>query len=154
MTAYRIMLRCGWPDGRGPEKCFTFSNATKNQIPILIVLQCSEADSRLALSDENDRARLLERPGEAIYNTSNGRIEGNTRFQIAWLAEFDMRVALQMGAEDSRRLLDSEAATKLGPFRALFFDEERTGRLEKFRPYGLPSAEQIAEWGSRLRARG
>ena len=70
------------------------------------------------------------------------------------LAEFDMRVALQMGAEDSRRLLDSEAATKLGPFRALFFDEERTGRLEKFRPYGLPQAEQIVEWGSKLKARG
>ena len=69
------------------------------------------------------------------------------------LAEFDMRVALQMGAEDSRRLLDSEAATKLGTFRALFFDEERTGRLEKFRPYGLPSAEQIAGWGASLKAR-
>lgn len=401
---------------------YTFSNATKNQIPIRIVLQCSDADSQLALSDENDRARLLGHPGEAIHNTSNGRIEGNNRFQVAWLpdderegylrlvreradesgyrlpkqivfegnapahlennpafldllsvppllageegerangvrlshgvrsawlgepveikphtaaafrrqsranllivgqneyegtaaamlnaavlsiaaqqsprqarfvllnladvdaawhdlplalhdalphdvtvisrrrdvlqaveklaaevnarlaqsedarppslylviiglhrardlrrdensgypaysygndaaeprklapaeqlalicregpdvgmhtllwcdtcanfervldrnglAEFDMRVALQMGAEDSRRLLDSEAATKLGPYRALFFDEERTGRLEKFRPYGLLSAEQIAEWGKKLKARG
>ncbi len=385
---------------------YSISNATKNQIPIRIVLQCSDADSRLALSDENDEARLLERPGEAIYNTSNGRVAGNNRFQVAWLgddereallglvrheagrgiyrlptqiifegnapahlenniellklldgggwsaarhsasgwlgepveikphtaatfrrqsranllivgqneyegtvaamlnaamlglaaqqrpdaarfvvlnladvdagwcgapkaladalphnvsvisrrrdvtqaveevvaevnarlaqdedarppslylviiglqrardlrrdessypaysygsveaeprrltpaeqlalicregpdvgvhtllwcdtvanfervldrgglAEFDMRVALQMGAEDSRRLFDSEAATKLGPFRALFFDEERTGRLEKFRPYDLLSAERIAAWGGRLR---
>jgi hypothetical protein len=69
------------------------------------------------------------------------------------IAEFDMRVALQMGAEDSRRLLDSEAATKLGPHRALFFDEERTGRAEKFRPYGPPTVEQIAEWGSKLKRR-
>jgi DNA segregation ATPase FtsK/SpoIIIE, S-DNA-T family len=74
-------------------------------------------------------------------------------FDRGGLAEFDMRGTLQMGAEDSRRLLDSEAATKLGPFRALFFDEERTGRLEKFRPYGLPSAEQIVAWGSKLKAR-
>jgi energy-coupling factor transporter ATP-binding protein EcfA2 len=383
---------------------YTFSSATKNQIPIRIVLQCADADSRLALSDENDRARLLERPGEAIYNAANGRIEGNNRFQIAWLsddereaylrqihemaehrkykpaqpqivfegsapahiennseftalldaldwpapqraspawlgepveikphtaatfrrqsranllivcqneyeqaaaamlttailslaaqhrpeaarfvvlnlsdvdapwhylpqalsnalphtvtiirrgrdvlpaiygvaaemntrlaqtdearwpflylvviglhrardlrrdeslsrgndleerkpvpgeqlamicregpdlgvhtlvwcdtyasmervlerreiAEFGMRVALQMGAEDSRNLIDSDAATGLGPYRALFFDEERTGRLEKFRPYGPPAMEQVAEWGGKLRAR-
>ena len=34
---------------------------------------------------ENDKARLLERPGEAIFNSTNGRIEGNNRFQIYWL---------------------------------------------------------------------
>lgn len=386
----------------------TLSAATKNQIPIRIALQCSDADSRLVLSDDNDRARLLERPGEAIYNAANGRVEGNNRFQVFWLsdderamylrqiqelaqrtgyvpaqpqivfegnapariennselmtllnapdwpvaqrayfawlgepvaikphtaalfrrqsrsnllivgqqdyeqaavtmlttamlslaaqhrpetarfvvvnlsdvdtlwhklpqalhsalphqvkvirsprevlpaieevaggvsarlaqigdtlwpslylviiglhrardlrreessafysfsrmeeeehkpkpweqlaticregpdvgvhtlawcdtyanlervldrheiADFDMRVALQMGAEDSRNLLDSEAATKLGPDRALFFDEERTGRLEKFRPYGPPMLEWIAEWGGKLKNR-
>jgi DNA segregation ATPase FtsK/SpoIIIE, S-DNA-T family len=66
---------------------YTFSSATKNQIPIRIVMQSSDADSRLALSDENDRARLLERPGEAIFNAANGRIEGNNRFQSAWLSD-------------------------------------------------------------------
>ncbi|MBI5714837.1 MAG: hypothetical protein HZC38_15670 [Chloroflexi bacterium] len=63
----------------------SFSSATKNQIPIRIALQCSDADSRLVLSDENNQARLLERPGEAIYNAANGRIEGNNRFQVFFL---------------------------------------------------------------------
>ena len=58
--------------------------------------------------------------------------------------EFAMRVAFQMGAEDSASLLDSPLASKLGPHRALFYDEEE-GRLEKFRPYGLPSAAWL-EW--------
>jgi S-DNA-T family DNA segregation ATPase FtsK/SpoIIIE len=64
---------------------YTLSRSTKDQIPIRIALQCAEADSRLILSDENDQARLLERPGEAIYNAANGRIEGNSLFQVFWL---------------------------------------------------------------------
>lgn len=74
---------------------YTFSDATKNQIPIRIVLQCSDADSRLALSDDNDHARLLERPGEAIYNATNGRIEGNNRFQVAWLSDDEREAYLR-----------------------------------------------------------
>lgn len=65
----------------------TLLSSTKNQIPIRIVLQCSEADSTAVLSQENDEARLLERPGEAIYNSANGRREGNNRFQVAWLSD-------------------------------------------------------------------
>jgi hypothetical protein len=64
------------------------------------------------------------------------------------LREFAMRVAFQMSAEDSANLLDSPLASKLGPYRALFYDEEE-GRLEKFRPYGLPSEKwlgQVKEW--------
>jgi hypothetical protein len=49
-----------------------------------IVLKTSVDESRLALSQENDRAKMLERPGEAIYNDKNGRIEGNHKFQIFW----------------------------------------------------------------------
>ena len=65
----------------------TLLPSTKNQIPIRIVLQCSQSDSILALSQENDEARLLERPGEAIYNSANGRREGNNRFQVSWLSD-------------------------------------------------------------------
>lgn len=53
------------------------------------------------------------------------------------LREFDMRVAFQMGADDSSNLIDSPAASKLGPHRAIFYSEE-LGIQEKFRPYGLP----------------
>jgi len=60
------------------------------------------------------------------------------------LRELAMRVAFQMSAEDSANLLDSPLASKLGPYRALFYDEE-AGQLEKFRPYGPPSAGWL-EW--------
>ena len=65
----------------------TLLASTKSQIPIRIVLQCSESDSTSVLSQENDEARLLERPGEAIYNSANGRREGNNRFQVSWLSD-------------------------------------------------------------------
>ena len=57
--------------------------STIDQIPIRIALQCSEADSRLILSDDNIVARGLTRPGEAIYNSKAGLIEGNDQFQVA-----------------------------------------------------------------------
>ena len=47
-----------------------------------------------------------------------------------------------MSPTDSAHLLDSPAASKLGPNRALFSSEEQN-RLEKFRPYGLPADEWL-----------
>ena len=58
-----------------------------DQIGVRIALQCSEADSRAVLADDNGAARLLERAGEAIYNDQNGLIEGNSPFQTAYLTE-------------------------------------------------------------------
>ena len=46
----------------------------------------SEADSQLILGDNNSAARLLSRPGEAIYNDAGGLVEGNSPFQVAWLS--------------------------------------------------------------------
>lgn len=66
------------------------------------------------------------------------------------LREFDMHVVFQMSAEDSANLIDSPAAAKLGLHRALFYSEEE-GRLEKFRPYGLPSEQWLAWVGEQLR---
>ena len=55
-----------------------------------------------------------------------------------------MRVVFQMSVADSSNLIDNPPAGKLGMHRALFSSEE-DGRLEKFRPYGLPSEEWL-EW--------
>jgi len=66
---------------------YTLARSTIDQMAVRIALQCSEADSRLILSDDNPVARLLSRPGEAIYNAANGLIEGNNPFQVAWLPE-------------------------------------------------------------------
>jgi hypothetical protein len=60
------------------------------------------------------------------------------------LREFEMRVLFQMSANDSSNLIDSPAASKLGLYRALFYTEDQ-GRIEKFRPYGLPPQDWVAQ---------
>ena len=59
------------------------------------------------------------------------------------LRDFEMRVLFQMNANDSSSLMDSPEASRLGVHRAIFYDEGQ-GRIEKFRPYGLPSDEWLA----------
>jgi hypothetical protein len=54
---------------------------------IRIALMTSEADSQLILGDGNSAARLLSRPGEAIYNDQGGLVEANSPFQVAWLPD-------------------------------------------------------------------
>ena len=66
---------------------YTLARSTIGQMAVRIALQCSEADSRLILGDDNAAARLLSRPGEAIYNDANGLVEGNNLFQVAWLPD-------------------------------------------------------------------
>jgi hypothetical protein len=66
---------------------YTLARSTIDQMAVRIALQCSEADAHLILSDDNSAARLLSRPGEAIYNDANGLVEGNNPFQVVWLDE-------------------------------------------------------------------
>ena len=66
---------------------YSLARSTLGQVAVRIALQCSESDAHLILSEENSAARLLTRPGEAIYNDANGMVEGNHPFQIAWLDE-------------------------------------------------------------------
>jgi len=54
---------------------------------VRVALQTSEADSQIILGDGNSAARLLSRPGEAIYNDAGGLIEANSPFQVAWLPD-------------------------------------------------------------------
>jgi energy-coupling factor transporter ATP-binding protein EcfA2 len=66
---------------------YSLARSTMGQVAVRVALQCSEADAHLILSEENTAARLLTRPGEAIYNDANGLVEGNHPFQIAWLPD-------------------------------------------------------------------
>ena len=66
---------------------YGLSKSTMDQMAVRISLQCHEGDSRIILGEENLAARLLDRPGEAIYNAANGRVEGNNLFQIVWLPD-------------------------------------------------------------------
>ena len=84
--------------------------ATLGQMAVRIALQCSESDAVLILSDDNTAARLISRPGEAIYNDAGGLLEGNQPFQVAYLNTDRQRVWLQSIA---RR--DEESLINLPP---------------------------------------
>lgn len=66
---------------------YSLARSTLGQMAIRIALQCSEADANMILSEDNSAARLLSRPGEAIYNDANGMVEGNHPFQVVWLPD-------------------------------------------------------------------
>ncbi|MDW8244447.1 MAG: FtsK/SpoIIIE domain-containing protein [Thermogemmata sp.] len=66
---------------------YSLPRSTLDQMVVRIALQCSEADAQLILSKDNTAARLLSRPGEAIYNDQSGLVEGNEPFQVVWLPE-------------------------------------------------------------------
>ncbi|MBN1851169.1 MAG: hypothetical protein JW829_00535 [Pirellulales bacterium] len=66
---------------------YSLARSTLGQMAIRVALQCSENDAHLILSEENSAARLLSRPGEAIYNDQNGLVAGNHPFQVVWLTE-------------------------------------------------------------------
>jgi adenylate kinase family enzyme len=63
------------------------ARSTLGQMAVRVALQCSEADSQMILGDSNGAARLLSRPGEAIYNDAGGLVENNSPFQVAWLPD-------------------------------------------------------------------
>jgi hypothetical protein len=88
---------------------YSIARSTIGQMGVRIALQCSEADAHLILSEENTAARLLSRPGEAIYNDAGGLIEGNNPFQVVWLSderreEYLSRIR-QRAARDDRRIV-------------------------------------------------
>ncbi len=104
---------------------YSLARSTMDQMKLRIALQCSDADSRLILSEDNPAARLLSRPGEAIYNSAGGIPgKGNeTRFQIAWLAEDRKREYLS-----AIQVLGEQGGT---PVRApIVFEGNRPARLE------------------------
>ncbi|MHC4915357.1 MAG: FtsK/SpoIIIE domain-containing protein [Planctomycetota bacterium] len=66
---------------------YALAKSTMGQMGVRIALQCNESDSHLILSEDNGAARLLARPGEAIYNDTSGLLEGNSPFQVVWLPD-------------------------------------------------------------------
>jgi hypothetical protein len=84
---------------------YALPRSTIDQMAVRIALQCSEADAQLILAKENTAARLLTRPGEAIYNDANGMVEGNDPFQVVWLSEDHREEVLkQLHERDAGRM--------------------------------------------------
>jgi S-DNA-T family DNA segregation ATPase FtsK/SpoIIIE len=86
---------------------YSLARSTMGQMAVRVALQCSEADAMVIMGDDNTAARLLSRPGEAIYNDQGGLVEGNSPFQIVWLPE-DVR---------DRYLGEVERLTREGGYR-------------------------------------
>ncbi|HKB01230.1 MAG TPA: FtsK/SpoIIIE domain-containing protein [Gemmataceae bacterium] len=92
---------------------YSLARSTIDQMAVRIALQCSDADAQLILSKDNTAARLLSRPGEAIYNNQNGLVEGNDLFQVVWLDDTRREKVLgdirkradDVGREDSAPLV-------------------------------------------------
>ncbi|MCH8508969.1 MAG: hypothetical protein LAT64_09430 [Phycisphaerales bacterium] len=83
---------------------YSLARSTLGQMGVRIALQCSEADSYLILGEDNNAARLLSRPGEAIYNDAGGLVEGNSPFQTAWLPDTDRDAQIARLPEPPRPL--------------------------------------------------
>ncbi|MBP7936174.1 MAG: AAA family ATPase [Phycisphaerae bacterium] len=81
------------------------ARSTIGQMAVRIALQTTETDSQIILGDGNTAARLLSRPGEAVYNDAGGLVEGNSPFQVAWLPD---------ERRDEQLARVREQATKLG----------------------------------------
>lgn len=103
---------------------YTLAKSTLGQMGVRIALQCNESDSYLVLSEDNGVARLLTRPGEAIYNDMSGLLEGNNPFQVVWLPEEEEAGHLARVA--------ARAAASGRPVReAVVFEGNTPARLEK-----------------------
>jgi len=104
---------------------YTLARSTIDQMAVRIALQCSEVDAHLILSEDNSAARLLSRPGEAIYNDANGLVEGNNPFQIVWLDD-------QHREEYLRRIQEMAQARKLRPpFPQIVFEGNAPADIRK-----------------------
>ncbi|TWT80685.1 FtsK-like domain-containing protein [Planctomycetes bacterium CA13] len=86
---------------------YSLPRATLGQMAVRIAMQCSESDAALILADDNTAARLINRPGEAIYNNAGGLIEGNQPFQVAWLSSSAHRNLLSQIAKRDGKFVKS-----------------------------------------------
>ena len=82
--------------------------ATLGQIAVRVALRCGQGDAASVLDPDNAAARLLRRPGEAVFNDAGGAVEGNELFQIATAPPAEHRRWIE-----SIRRRDAQAATSL-----------------------------------------
>jgi S-DNA-T family DNA segregation ATPase FtsK/SpoIIIE len=71
----------------------------------------------------------------------------------AALTHFDLRVAMNMPAEDSRNFLGETLAQNLPRVMAYFCDKATGGNLEKFKPYAVPSHQAFKQYSQSFQNR-
>jgi len=99
---------------------YSLARSTLGQIAVRIALQCSDTDAHLILSEDNTAARLLSRPGEAIYNDANGLVEGNHPFQVVWLDDTQREVYLDWMGPWADEYLQRAGGGRLWPRPVVF----------------------------------
>ncbi|MEW6114241.1 MAG: FtsK/SpoIIIE domain-containing protein [Thermodesulfobacteriota bacterium] len=87
---------------QSPASAFTNNRQALSQIALRISFQAEDSVARQILAADNDAARLLERPGEAIFNTGNGLPKNNIFVQVALLPHEEQRRHLTKLAELAR----------------------------------------------------
>ncbi len=98
------------------------ARSTLGQMAVRIALQTSEADSQMILGDNNVAARLLSRPGEAIYNDAGGLVEANSPFQVAWLPDEERERQLERVKVENRKSKVETGLREGGPPLAIVFE--------------------------------
>ncbi len=117
---------------------YALARTTLGQMAIRVALQCSEADAPMILNEQNPAARMLSRPGEAVYNDANGQPEGNHFFQVVWLSDSKREVYLK-----KLRDLSQARKPKLSRTPIVFEGDAPT---ELFRNPLLKSRIEAEEW--------
>ena len=107
-------------------KASNLPNAALGQIGIRIALMCNASDAQAIMAHDNSEARLLSRPGEAIYNDHNGLIEGNKRFQVAFLDDKTQKDFLHIIKNKSAGIVRDQ----------LIFEGNQMAQLEDCKPFG------------------
>ena len=106
---------------------YSLARSTIGQMAVRIALQCSSSDAHLILSEDNTAARLLGRPGEAIYNDANGLLEGNHPFQVVWLSD-------QLRSDALRQIADLAASRHCQLPAPIVFEGHTSARLDQNEP--------------------
>ena len=73
-----------------------------SNIGLRIALKMPETDSIITLSKDNPAASFLGKAGEAIYNSQNGLVEGNIKFNFPYLNNEMISSMVKKLAEDSK----------------------------------------------------
>lgn len=107
----------------GPQ--LSVEASTLAQMGLRIAFQLGEADSYRVFSRENDAARHLERPGEAIYNALGGQVGGNNKFQAAFLPDSECSQYVRDLAERAK-----QEGIEVSP---VVFEGNRPARIERNR---------------------
>lgn len=102
-------------------------------------------------ADKRLEELLRDGPAHGLFTViwAENHTTVNRWLSRAALRELEMRIMMQMSANDSTNLIDSVAASRLGDHVLLLVDEA-TGQEQKFRPFAGESLAEMTSWAAGL----